>query len=416
MNRILYFSFPAHGHMNPVLPVLRELVRRRSEVACYCTEPFRPGIQQAGAAFCNYGPEFRMPGSGPGPFARVSTTLEALLALTVAVLEHCLEQVRRFGPNLVLFDSFAPWGPLIAQILGMPAAASIPSILINAEIDRLYRNAPEAPDPQLTPEWHAGFQERCRNALMPYGVSKIPSPPQLLRSYADFNLVYTSRTFQPLAEDFDSRRFRYVGPCLEFRSDPPPFPFERLDGRPLVFVSMGTVYGEQSGFFRKLIEELADAPWQVVVSTGQAREQLVPFPDNFLVRPFVPQLEILKRAGAFLSHGGMNSVQEALYFGVPLVLNPQAADQFWISSRVAEFGAGVVLPQNPEPGGIRAALGTVLTDRLYSAAARRIGDSLRAAGGAVGAASEIQHYIDSRLTEPLRPLSIPPEISYSCSR
>jgi MGT family glycosyltransferase len=416
MNRILYFSFPAHGHMNPVLPVLRELVRRRCEVACYSTEPFQPGIEEAGAAFCNYGPEFRMPGSGPGPFARVSTTLEALLALTVAVLEHSLEQARRFRPNLVMFDSFAPWGPLIARILGVPAAASIPSILINAEVDRLYRNASEAPDPALTPEWHTGFQERCRNALMPYGISKMPSPPQLLQSYADFNLVYTSRMFQPLAEGFDLRRFRFVGPCLEFRPHPPAFPFERLDGRPLVFVSMGTVYGNHPAFFRQLKHELADAPWQVVVSAGQDLEQLAPFPDNFLVRPFVPQLEILQRAGAFLSHGGMNSVQEALNFGVPLVLNPQAADQFWISSRVAELGAGLVLPHNPEPGVIRAALKRVLTEPVYSAAARRAGDSLRAAGGAAQAASEIQDYIDSRLTELSRPLSIPPEISCSCSR
>jgi MGT family glycosyltransferase len=416
MNRILYFSFPAHGHMNPVLPVLRELVRRRCELACYSTEPFRPGIQQAGAAFRNYGPEFRMPKSGPGPFVRVSTTLEALLALTVAVLEHCLEQARRFRPNLVMFDSFAPWGPLIAQILGVPAAASIPSILINAEIDCLHRNAPETPDPQLTQEWHAGFQQRCGNALMPYGVSKMPSPPQLLQSYADCNLVYTSRTFQPLAEAFDPRRFRFVGPCLEFRPNPPPFPFEQLGGRPLVFVSMGTVYGDRPGFFRRLMQELADAPWQVVVSAGRDLEELAPFPHNFLVRPFVPQLEILKRAGAFLSHGGMNSVQEALYFGIPTVLKPQAADQFWISSRVAELGAGLVLPQNPEPGGIRAALGRVLTEPVYSAAARRIGDSLRSAGGAARAASEIQDYIDSRLTEPLRPLSNPLEISCNCSR
>jgi MGT family glycosyltransferase len=416
MNRILYFSFPAHGHMNPVLPVLRELVRRRYEIAFYSTKPFRPGIEQAGVEFCDYGPEFRMPASGDGPFARVSTTLEALLALTVAVLEHSLEQAHRFRPNLVMFDSFAPWGRLIARILGVPAAASIPSILINAEIDRLYRNALEVPDPQLTPEWHAGFQERCRNALMSYGVSKPPSPPQLLQSYADFNLVYTSRNFQPLAEAFDPRRFRFIGPCLEFRPNPPAFPFERLDSRPLVFVSMGTVYGDRPGFFRQLKYELADAPWQVVVSPGQDPEQLAPFPDNFLVRPFVPQLEILKRAGAFLSHGGMNSVQEALYFGVPLVLQPQAADQFWISSRVAELGAGLVLPHNPEPGAIRAALERVLTEQVYSAAARRIGDSLRAAGGAARAASEIQAYIDSRLTEPLRPLSNPLEISCNCSR
>jgi MGT family glycosyltransferase len=294
----------------------------------------------------------------------------------------------------VMFDSFAPWGRLIAQILRLPAVGSIPSILINADVDRLYRKAPEAPDPQLTPEWCAGFERRCREVLRPYRLRQIPSPPQWLQSYADFNLVYTSQMFQPLAEAFDPQRFRFVGPCVEFRPNPPSFPFERLDGRPLILVSLGTIYGHRPGFLRQLIQELADAPWQVVLSTPQEPEHLVPFPDNFLVRPFVPQLEILKRAAAFLSHGGMNSAQEALYFGVPLVLTPQAADQFWISSRVAELGAGLVLADNPEPGAIRGALERVLTEPVYFAAARRIGDSLRMAGGTARAASEIQSLRD----------------------
>jgi MGT family glycosyltransferase len=400
MDRIVYFSFPAHGHMNPVLPVLRELVRHRYDIACYSTASFQPGIQQTGAVFHDYGPQFRIPDRSPGPFARVSTTLEVLLALTVSVLQHCLEPARRLRPNLVMFDSFAPWGRLIAQILGLPAVASVPSILINADIDRLYRGVPETPDPQLTPEWYAGFALRCRDALRPYGFCEYLSPPQLLpqllQSYGDLNLVYTSRMFQPLVDAFDPRHFRFVGPCLEFRPNAPDFPFEQLDGHPLVFVSLGTIYGDRPGFLRQLIQELSDAPWQVILSTDQNLEQLGPLPNNFLVRPFVPQIEILQRAAAFLSHGGMNSVQEALYFGVPLVLSPQAADQFWISSRVEELGAGIVLSQRPETGAIRAALTRVISQPGYAAAACRIAESLRAGGGAPQAASEINGFLHSR--------------------
>lgn len=89
----------------------------------------------------------------------------------------------------------------------------------------------------------------------------------------------------------------------------------------------------------------------------------------------------------------MNSVQEALYHGVPMVMVPQAADQFWIAARTAELGAGVVLEPEMRPGAIRASVEQLLTSAGYAAAAARIGASLRAAGGPAKAAAEIQRFL-----------------------
>ncbi len=339
-----------------------------------------------------------MPERGPGPFAQLTATLETLLRLSCAVLEHCLEPVRRSRPSHIMYDSFAPWGSMIAQLLGLPAMASVPSILMNPEIDRKY-GAGRSEDPQLTPEWYADFTARHRSGLLRCGIREAPSPSQLLQSYADCNLVYTSRLFQPLAEIFDERRFRFVGPCLAFRPQAPDFPFERLDGRPLVLVSLGTVYGERPKFLRRCVEELAGGPWQVALSAGEhfPIETLGPMPENLIVRPVLPQIEILRRSAAFLTHGGMNSVQEALYFGVPLVLTPQGADQFWISSRAAELGAGVVLHTDGlEAGSIRTSVEKVLCESGFREAAACVGSSLREAGGHRQAALEIQRFIRSR--------------------
>jgi MGT family glycosyltransferase len=254
----------------------------------------------------------------------------------------------------------------------------------------------------LTPQWYAGFEARCHGCLLGYGLPEPPSPPQLLQTYGDLNVVYTSRVFQPLAEAFDGDRFQFVGPCFEFRPEAPPFPFERLDGRPLILVSLGTVYGNHSQFFRMCLEELADTPWQVVLSTGgtlptgSLTGSLGPIPENFIVRSLVPQIEILRRAAAFVTHGGMNSVQEALYYDVPLVMAPQAADQFWIAARAAELGAALVLDPRMEAGAIRGSLAKILSGASYAAAAARIGASLRAAGGHTKAAGEIQRFIRRR--------------------
>jgi MGT family glycosyltransferase len=137
--------------------------------------------------------------------------------------------------------------------------------------------------------------------------------------------------------------------------------------------------------------ELADGPWQVVLATGGDTRIADGVPENFIVRPSVPQLEILRRAAVFVTHGGMNSVQEALYYGVPMVMAPQAADQFWISARAAELGAAVVLDSSRlKAGTIRTGVAEVLAGANYASAARCLGQSLRAAGGHIKAADEIQ--------------------------
>jgi len=398
MGRLVYFSFPAHGHVNPTLPVIRELVRRGREVIYYGTEPFRPAIQATGALFCPYCAQFSMPAQGPGPFTRLSTTLETLLELSHVVLAHHLEQAKLARPTHIMYDSFAPWGGLVARLLRLPSIASIPSLLVNREIDSRYGAGPERQpeDPRVTAQWVAAFRERSRACLLPYNLPEPISPAQLLQTYGDLNLVYTSRLFQPLAETFDGQRFKFVGPCCDFRPQAPPFPFDRLDGRPLVLVSLGTVYGNRPEFLRMCLKELADAEWQVVLSAGGNLPlgDLGPAPGNFIVRSFVPQIEILRRAAAFVTHGGMNSVQEALYHGVPLVVAPQAADQFWISARASELGAALVLdPARMETGAIHGMVRRILSGADYAASAAGIGASLREAGGSGRAGAEIQSFI-----------------------
>jgi len=421
MGRIVYLSFPAQGHVNPTLPVIRELAGRGEEISYFGTERFSSAIRQTGANFCPYSERVHMPDQGPGPFAQVSTTLETLLEFCGAVLDEHLDAVRKLRPTHVMMDSFAPWGRMVAQLLKLPAIVSVPSILINRAIDARYGAGPELmpEDPRLTAEWCAWFGARCHSRLLGYRLPEPVSPPQLLQTYGDLNLVYTSRLFQPMEECFDEQRFQFVGPCCAFRPDPPPFPFERLDDRPLVLVSLGTVYGRRTDFLRRCMEELAYGPWQVVIATGgdsnvgntpgdtagdapggtsrDTRRDSAgdAAPPNIIVRSSVPQVEILRRAAAFVTHGGMNSVQEALYYGVPLVMAPQAADQFWISERTAELGAGMVLDASRlKPGDIRTSVARALSGLGYASAAARIAQSLHSAGGHTKAADEILAFME----------------------
>jgi MGT family glycosyltransferase len=369
MGRIVYFSFLGRGHINPTLPVMRELVHRGEQVFYFGMQRFRPAIEETGAQFRSYASEIAAQDHGPGPFARVSSTLETLVEFSRVILDQHLAQVRVLCPTHIMFDSFAPWGSFVAERLGLPSIAFVPTILINSEIDARYGKG-QAEDPQLTPEWYASI--RCRSEALPTA----PRPEQLLQSYGDFNIVNTSRLFQPMAKAFDERRFEFVGPCF----DPEIVSRDQLDDQPLVLISLGTVYGDPD-FLRRCTDQLKGGPWQVVTLDGAQTQ--------------ASQIALLRRCAVFVTHGGMNSVHEALYYGVPLVLAPQAADHFWISARVVELGAGVALDR------VRECVEEVLSNAHYARAAERIGASLRAAGGWDRAADVIQSFMTRSTSKPM---------------
>jgi MGT family glycosyltransferase len=160
---------------------------------------------------------------------------------------------------------------------------------------------------------------------------------------------------------------------------------------------LGTINNQNHDFYRMCFEAFADYPAQFILSAGQRTDlkALGTPPANFLVRNFVPQLDVLQRVEVFITHGGMNSVHEGLYYSVPLVVVPQQIEQSVVARRVVELGAGVALGDTPPYGrtsaaALRHALEQVMAaPEAYRTAAARLGKGLREAGGAARAAEEL---------------------------
>jgi MGT family glycosyltransferase len=150
---------------------------------------------------------------------------------------------------------------------------------------------------------------------------------------------------------------------------------------PFVLVALGTMFEERPEIFAACVAALRDRPETVVVAHGRTDPATIGEPGpNTVLRPRVPQVAVLAHARAFVSHGGLNSVTEALWHGVPLVLLPQAADQPLNAHRVERLGAGLQV-RDPTAATIRAAVERVLADPSYTRAARALGDRLRASAG-----------------------------------
>jgi MGT family glycosyltransferase len=397
MSTIAYVTPPAHGHVNPALPVMRELVARGEQVIAYNTDEFRPQIERAGARFRAY-PATDMTSATisrllqDGSLARVT---ELILRTAEQLVPFMLDELAREQPDLVVFDTIALWGKMAATKLRLRAAASLGVFVLD---ERHLRPGDILPMLRQVLPNLPGILSARRRLIARYGAAYPPARP-LFPMRDGLNIVFTARELQPDTPMIDET-FRFVGPSIDPHTRGEQFPLEALGDGPCVYISLGTVHSAHAAFFRSCFEAFADHPMRFVLSLGKQLDAgaLGPVPPNFIVRPSVPQLEILQRADAFITHGGMNSVHEGLYYGVPLIIVPHQFEQLFNARSVTARGAGYLIddqlrrrPVTPES--LRRALAEVVSEPRYRAAAQELQRALRATGGYRQAADELLAYV-----------------------
>lgn len=390
MAKIAYIGIPAHGHTNPTLPVVQELIERGHEVLYYNAEPFRNKVSPTGVDFRAY----------PEPMPTEREISEALYEFINASLmfsrmsrhltHYMIEEMRREKPDVILYDTTAMWGYIAGRTLGIPHMTLITHFVLDGLIGYLGFGTIMRYLTTTLP--HLGTLMRWKQHMK----REFGSAAGGITEYSDSNLIFTSQAFHP-ANTFIDERFHFVGASLNAATRDGNFDFNVLDDRKMVYISLGTINHLDMGFYHAAFEAFRDHPAQFVLSAGKNTDisQLGDVPANFIVRNYVPQLEILQRADAFITHGGMNSVHESLVYGVPMVVVPHHFEQLLNGKRVAETETGVLVGSKPPYGHVtapelRCALDTVLDDPRYSTNAARYGQSLIDAGGYQAAADQIE--------------------------
>ena len=310
MSTISFLNISMHGRVNPTLPLVAELARRGHTISYHTTPAFADEIRTAGATVHHYdGPDHPLP-DPPTPLGLVA----GLASMAVDFLPGVIRDLRDIGPDLVVHDSACLWGALAARELGIPAVSSFTTFAFGLDVPSPAQATHALRDAFTAPGALRDLL-KARWALRRYELRGIPVI-DLGNLTQPLNLVFTSPEFQPHADLFD-HSYRFVGPSIGARPTDDTFAVERLED-PVLYLSLGTVFGADPVILRHLALELAPLGGSVVVSTGQTDpERLGTLPANVTVRSTVPQLEVLSRAAAFLTHGGMNSVIEALFDGVP---------------------------------------------------------------------------------------------------
>ena len=384
--RIVFFCIPAWGHTNPTLGVVRELIARGHEVCYYSYESLRGAIEKAGAQFVPCDAYDAQINFTEADNARVGKDLafstELIVNMTLALDDAMLEEMRAFAPDVIVGDSMAFWAKLIAGKLGVPFVSSTTTFAFNKESAKVMRQTPRGLFSLLfaLPKINKSLDRLRKKGYAVKSVLDI-----IANGNDTDTVVYTSPEFQPCTETF-SERYAFVGPILR----PVTQPLEKA-ALPTVYVSLGTVDNRHPDFYRNCLAAFSDTPYRVILSVGERTDiaALGNIPANCTVAPRVDQMAVLAASDVFVTHCGMNSVSEALYFGVPLVLFPQTPEQHGVANRVKALGAGRFL-ESDAPSAIHAAVDGVLHDEAVRTAAQKIAASFRRCGGANAAADKIE--------------------------
>ncbi|MFN8447139.1 MAG: macrolide family glycosyltransferase [Anaerolineae bacterium] len=407
MSKAIFFNIPASGHVNPSLELTAELVRRGEQMIYYNTEHYRKLIEATGATFRPYTHiDDSYFGAPPMDGSNPPLAAERIITTTRDALPGLIDLVRAEQPDYLLYDSMCPWGALVGRVLGLPSVTSLalwvmtPAMMMRqVKPSMLVKAVREMAGMMINGMPHIlRFNQVSRAIGKAYGIKPLAFT-EAFNAPADLVISYTSATFQLDSDKLD-KRIQFVGPMVAPRGDAPPFPLEQLDGKRVIYISLGTLINTNLQFFKDCFAAFGDTPYTVVMAIGSRLkvEALGAIPSNFIVRPYVPQTEILKRAVLFISHGGMNSVHDALYWNVPLLVVPQQSEQTFTARRVVDFGAGLQLDA-PTPETLRQSAERVLNDPGFRQRAEALGGTLREAGGAARAADLVQEMVRAKASE-----------------
>ncbi|MFB4308750.1 glycosyltransferase [Actinomadura sp. GTD37] len=375
--RFLFAVPPLAGHVAPVAAVAAELARRGHKVAWTGHRPsletfLRPGarIFSAGGDDCTAARDRWLELRGLDALRFLWE--DFLLPLGHAMMPGVEQAVDRFRPDAVVSDQFVLAAPVAARRREIPWATSAAS---PAEFTRPLADLPDVEEEIR--DHIGGFQ-------LAHGIDDLLD----LRFSDHLTLVFATPALIGDTSFFPDH-FAFVGP-VPARPVPCAFPWERLDGRPAVLVSLGRITGPPAArFFRVAADAVRGLDVQAVfvAPPGLVADP----PPNVLVRERVPRHKLLERLSAVVCHGGHSAVGEALSRGLPLVVAPVRDDQPVIARRVEAAGAGIAVGfEDVGPDGLRAALAAVLADGPLRAGAEAARAGFTSAGGAAEAADRLE--------------------------
>lgn len=412
MSHFGVLSYKGTGHLNPLIALSRRLLARGHRVTFFQKPELETRVRQYGLEFSPIGGDRSPEKHGPQ-----HSTLSGIAALRYSIrrivddmevsLRETPDALTQAGIDALIIDEIVLSGPTLAQVLHLPYFVVSTSVPHNFG--------------WTVPYWLPGcnyrttYCSRLQNVLLQVSALRMRGPIRWklddYRQQAGLGPIREiQKVFPELAHitqlprclDFPRSKlpgnFYYTGPFVDEAARPPvEFPWNRLDGRPMIYASLGTRKNSQPAIFPLIAEACNELNLQLVISLGGRRDLKMfdDLPGHPLVVRYAPQLELIKRAEIVITHGGLNTVLETLLEGKPMLAIPMAYDQPAVAARLAWSRVAEVLPvKRISEKQIRLALSKLLNNVSYRDAATELQTWIQSARGLERAVEVIEEALE----------------------
>jgi zeaxanthin glucosyltransferase len=405
------------GHLIPTCALGRELMKRGHRVTMIASPDSESKILEQGIDCAYIGEKEYPPGSliqfydalgAASGLEALRLTVDKLAEKAQVLCRDAPGVIQKLGIEVLLADQVESTGATLSEAMGIPFVSLCCALSLNRE---------SAVPPFFTAwnyqdSWIGHTRNRAGLAAMDYlfnPVRKVLVAFRRDRGLSVRQEDHSDDTFSKLAQisqqvpefDFPRRElpncFHYVGPMRNTSPQTVDFPYNRLDGRPLVYASLGTLQNRNLEIFRTIAKACAELNVQLVLSLGRSNaEALGQLPGAPLVVSYAPQEDLLKRAALTITHAGLNTVLESLSCGVPMVAIPITNDQPGVGARIRWTGSGEVVPlAKLGVPSLNNAIRRVLEEQSYRVSARKIQQAIQRSGGVQQAADIIETVVQT---------------------
>lgn len=340
--KIIVITNTKYGHVNASVELAEFFVKQGNDVYFPSDDKFKEKIISKGINYIDYIKEFDYDYERPLPFTILNSGSE-VLRVSRKLYEKMYRYIKKEKFDLIVYDRVIIWGRLLADDLDIPAVSFSTLPILNIDIFRKYHLLGNALGIDNPKDWKYYPKFLRELYLLSRKIPKLSSTDilfNIMNNDVDINLVFTSRGIQPMG-DVLGGRYRYIGVASDGNEDLSKLDFEVEENA--VYASLGTSFNTDLDFYRNLIDVFKDREEQLILSIPDrfARRLKISKYKNIVSGEYLPQRAILKKVKYFITHGGFNSVNEAIYDKVPMVVVPQMIEQRLNGMRVEELGCGV---------------------------------------------------------------------------
>ncbi|WP_306395950.1 glycosyltransferase [Telluria beijingensis] len=409
-----------YSHVNTLSVLARELVARGHRVTFVHRPDAAAFVKDARIGFHAVGLDSHPAGSLPAMLARVANPgsplglRRVILDMAASTTMLCRElpaALQALGVDYVLADQMEAAGGLVAESLGMPFVSVACALPVNREpgiplpvMPFVYEDSERAfkivegstrvYDWMMAPHGRAIAAEAQRLGLSPRDKLHECLSPLVQVGQIVPGFDFPRRQLEP--------HFHHVGP-LHAGAAAPAHTAQELaallppagDGRPFVYASLGTLVSNRFGLFKRIAQACRQQDAQLLVAhcggLDAAQVRALEAIGDTRVRDFVPQLAVLARADAVISHAGANTVMEAIATGTPILALPVAFDHPGAAARVEYAGVGLrASPRFASSGELSRKLRRLLDEPGFRQRMAPLADEIARAGGAPRAADIVE--------------------------